>query len=134
MLSVDGMAMLKTISPAWRACRARRWVVGVALCAAGCFTKVDERACFADGELFETSRAATEAHRPDPDVPWQAVSDVCCEGDDAAGTQTCRGWYRENGGYPGDLWQLGRCAPEGYCYLDCRKGQNCACLSVRECG
>ena len=102
---------------------------------AGCFVEVERRACFVDGEAFlDPTLRPTDAMRLDPAIAWSAVSDVCCDpGESGAGDQTCAAYFADAGIYPEQLWQLAACAPEGYCYLDCRPGENCACLSAADC-
>ena len=110
---------------------ARRVMVAVLL--AGCFTEVEAPTCYADGVAFLSERP-DGARRPREDIPWSAVSDVCCDDSDpAAGALACRTWYRDNSSLEGELWQLAACAPGGYCYLDCRSGENCACVTARDC-
>ncbi len=109
--------------------------VGLAIALVGCFTEVEQRACFADGVPFADPAARPEeALRPADNIAWSAIGDVCCGGNNEAGTQTCREWFERHGGFSQDFGQLGRCAEEGYSYLDSCSGENCACMSALDCG
>ncbi len=90
----------------------------------------------ADGVYcINTARRPETATRADG-VPWAATSDVCCDpSDPAEGAATCRAYYQQHDDFSAqDVWQLATCGADGACAIDCIPGENCACVTARDCG
>ena len=100
---------------------------------AGCVADpVPTPGCFSDGAPYLDGTPAN-ARRPDPLIPFSVVSDVCCDpSEPSEAARGCRELFVQYGTLM-DLAPLASCAPEGYCYLDCRAGSNCACVSDADC-
>ncbi len=100
----------------------------------GCLAEPEsELVCFEDGESFLDPSRRPEGPPPGA-LPWSALTDVCCE-PGAPGDEACRAFYRDHDSFAGrDIEQLAVCSSAGACQLECIPGENCACVTDRDCG
>ena len=95
-----------------------KWIIAVFMLCTSCFDQVETQPpCFLDGS--EESETVNEVG-----------VNVCCE-PGSIGNDFCRDFFKEEG--YGSISQLAQCTEQSYCQL-CEIGQNCACLSNRDCG
>ena len=94
-----------------------RWMLLIYLFFTSCFDKIEtDPPCFLDGS--EKTEQSDEVS-----------VNVCCE-QGSEGDNFCKDFFQEQG--YGTISGLAQCTEQSYCQL-CQIGQNCACLSNRDC-